>query len=92
MLLRPGGVAVFSEPIEDTRWFDFLQNLIPAGDPKSSSYRPSWLQRKAWREYVASLDDSSMTTAELVRLGKPFARCRLQHFGFLVRLNRVRPT
>ena len=57
VLLRPGGVAVFSEPIEDTRWFDFLQNLIPAGDPKSSSYRPSWLQRKAWREYVASLDD-----------------------------------
>lgn len=32
-VLRPGGIAVFLEPVENNKLFDFLQNCVPRGRP-----------------------------------------------------------
>lgn len=83
--LRPGGLAVFCEPVENSRLFSQVQNLIPVG--KSGSVRPSILQRKAWRAYVESLDDRDLTNSELIEVGEQYFRTiRISSFGFLLRL------
>ena len=47
-VLRPGGMALFVEPIENSKLFDLLQNLFPVGQSGTPQYRPSMLQRARW--------------------------------------------
>lgn len=85
LLLKPNGVAIFCEPVENSRIFGHLQNLFPVG--KKGSTRPSILQRKAWRNYKVALDDRDLSTHELMRAGKPnFRFAHVAAFGFLIRL------
>ncbi len=86
-VLKPGGLAVFWEPVENSRLFSQVQNLIPVGKKYRGSARPSILQRKAWRAYVESLDDRDLTNSELIAAGKHyFGTIRISSFGFLIRL------
>jgi SAM-dependent methyltransferase len=62
-VLRPQGRALFLEPIENSRLFDLVQNLVPAKG------RPSILHRRRWREWAARQDDRAMTDAELLGAG-----------------------
>jgi ubiquinone/menaquinone biosynthesis C-methylase UbiE len=89
-VLTKGGVCLFYEPVENSRVFNFLQNLIPAGKPRDPDYRPSWLNRRAWREYVAQEDQRALTTRELASAGgAPFTSVHITRYGFATRLVRV---
>lgn len=88
-VLKAGGLAVFSEPVENSRLFDFLQNLIPVGRRSTPGYRPSILRRQAWREYLASADDRPLTSQELLLAGEHFASVQLRPVGFVIRLERL---
>lgn len=89
-VLTNTGVAVFIEPVENSKVFDFLQNLIPAGQKGSGWYRPSILQRRAWKEYLDALDNRVLTTSELTSEGRRhFRSVRISPYGFLVRLARL---
>ena|SRR5271157_1131809 len=89
-VLRENGIAIFVEPVENSVLFNTLQNLIPLGKPDEWGYRPSILNRKAWKRYVNDLDDRDMTTQELRLIGKDlFSRTQIQSYGFLIRLQRL---
>ena len=89
-VLNEAGQAIFLEPVENSKIFDFIQNLVPVGKKGSGRYRPSILQREAWDEYIRSLDDRSMTNRELVSEGKKhFQSVRISPYGFLIRLTRL---
>jgi 2-polyprenyl-3-methyl-5-hydroxy-6-metoxy-1,4-benzoquinol methylase len=89
-VLKPGGIAVFVETVENSRWFDLLQNLIPAGKNNSAYYRPSILNRRRWKEYIAALDERAMTNQELLSAGnRLFRTTSITSYGFLIRLARL---
>ena len=89
-VLNKTGRAVFFESVENSKLFDFIQNLFPAGKRGSRWYRPSILQRKAWNDYLSSIDDRDMTNRELVSEGKKlFRSVRIFPYGFLIRLKRL---
>lgn len=88
-ILKPGGKAYFLEPIEDSRIFDALQSLIPLGKPDDPQYRPSILQRKAWKEFLAAEDDRTMTSAEFIRGGEHFDTVHIDYVEWSTRLARV---
>ncbi|NUQ66483.1 MAG: methyltransferase domain-containing protein [Pirellulales bacterium] len=88
-VLKHGGLAVFSEPVENSRLFDFVQNLVPVFGNDGSGSRPSVLQRKAWAKYVAARDDRAMTARELTAAGKGlFRSVTTSPHGCFVRLAR----
>jgi 2-polyprenyl-3-methyl-5-hydroxy-6-metoxy-1,4-benzoquinol methylase len=87
-VLREDGKAIFKEPVENSKMFNFMQNLFPAGKKQCSYYRPSCLSSKAWAEYVAKQEDRDMTNKELVEAGATFKRVSLIPFGLLIRLDR----
>jgi len=85
-VLKTGGTAVFEEPVENSKLFNFIQNVFPK-IKGGSDYRPSILQRKAWTKYIETLDDRNMTNREFVLGGKKFFRVvRISPYGFLIRL------
>jgi len=89
-VLKPNGIAIFLEPVENSKLFDFIQNLFPAGTKGSDYYRPSILQRKSWNNYIRKLDDRTMTNQELIAGGKRYFRyVHLSPYGFVVRLERL---
>jgi SAM-dependent methyltransferase len=89
-VLRPDGSALFGEPIENSRVFEFIQNLIPRGGGDKGDYRPSILQRRAWAEYRRRSDERSLTERELVEAGSVFrAVTIIRHYGLLARLWRL---
>lgn len=88
-VLKDGGSAVFHEPVENSRAFDFIQNIIPAGRPGERYYRPSVLNRKAWRAYKERADNRVLTNTELLASGRVFSDVTIEPVGFLVRLERV---
>ena len=89
-VLKTDGMAIFHEPVENSRLFAFLQNLFPVGDRGGGHGRPSILRRKAWRRYVETADDRDMTNRELSSAGKRYFRdVRLIPYGFLIRLERL---
>jgi 2-polyprenyl-3-methyl-5-hydroxy-6-metoxy-1,4-benzoquinol methylase len=88
-VLKPGGVAVFYEPVENSKAFDFVQNLVPAGIKGGRYHRPSILNRKAWLEYVGTLDDRSLTNRELISAGQHFGTAKIRSYGLLVRISRL---
>jgi len=89
-IMNAEGIAIFYEPIENSKIFDFIQNLFPAGKRGSSCYRPSILQRSAWVKYIEVLDDRTMTNQELIVAGRGlFSNIRISPYGFLHRLGRL---
>jgi 2-polyprenyl-6-hydroxyphenyl methylase/3-demethylubiquinone-9 3-methyltransferase len=89
-VLKPGGLAIFAETVENSRWFDLVQNLIPAGRKGSAYYRPSILNRHRWKAYLSALDDRAMTNHELCAGGLGlFSSTRISSYGFLIRLARL---
>jgi 2-polyprenyl-3-methyl-5-hydroxy-6-metoxy-1,4-benzoquinol methylase len=89
-VLRPDGSALFCEPIENSRAFDFIQNLIPRGGGDKGDYRPSILRRRAWAEYRRRSDERSLSERELVEAGSVFpAVTIIRHYGLLARLWRL---
>ncbi len=88
-LLTPGGIAVFYEPVENSRVLGWLRDAIPApATRKGRKGRPSILQRRAWQAYQAELDDRSLTTREIRRAAVSFAEVHARGYGVLVRLKR----
>lgn len=87
-VLREGGKGIFVEPVENSRVFNFVQNLVPAGRKHSGDYRPSCLCPRAWASYVSSQDGRDLSTKELVYAGQPFTSVAVKPFGLLNRLER----
>lgn len=88
-VLKDDCVAVFSEPIENSRVFNFIQNLIPVGERGKEYHRPSILQRRAWARYLETLDDRALTNRELAQAGHQFSSVKFWPYGLLVRLSRL---
>lgn len=91
-VLKPGGMAVFFEPLEDSRVFDFLQNLVPIGKAGMPGYRPSILQRARWKAFLQIRDDRALSTAELVNAKGFFREIEFRYSGLLIRLRRLFPS
>lgn len=90
-VLTPEGVALFCEPVENSRIFDAVQNLFPAGRPGTTQYRPSMLQRSRWRAYLETVDDRALSDAELTAARGLFREVDFEYRGLLVRLVRLWP-
>ena len=89
-VLKVGGIAIFHESVENSKLFDFFQNLFPVGKRGEPDHRPSILQRREWVKYVEALDDRSMTNQELVSAGRQlFSGISISPYGFLIRLDRL---
>ena len=89
-VLKDGGMAIFHEPVENSRVFDFIQNLIPVGTKGSRQYRPSILQRVAWQRYLEKVDERPLSVRELVSAGeKLFAQINVSPYGLLIRFQRL---
>jgi ubiquinone/menaquinone biosynthesis C-methylase UbiE len=84
-VLKPGGKALFVEPVENSRVFDFVQNLVP------TKSRPSILERRAYASFLADADDRALTDAELMRAGARFSAVDFRYYGLLVRLSSLLP-
>jgi 2-polyprenyl-3-methyl-5-hydroxy-6-metoxy-1,4-benzoquinol methylase len=84
-LLKPGAKVIFVEPIENSKTFDFIQNLVPVGR------RPSIIQRKKWSKYVECLDERALKTSELIEWGERagFSKIQVFHRGLTIRLSRI---
>jgi ubiquinone/menaquinone biosynthesis C-methylase UbiE len=80
-VLRPGGRALFLEPIENAPVFDFIKHVVPG--PKG---RPSILQRSAWKQWLQERDDRAMSDAELLA-AHPSGRI-VARLGMVVRIKR----
>lgn len=90
-VLKPGGVALFTEPIEDSKIFDFIQNLFPIGKPHALQSRPSILQREEWKRYLREADDRSLSSTELMDAKGSFKEIEFEYYGLLIRLIRLFP-
>jgi 2-polyprenyl-3-methyl-5-hydroxy-6-metoxy-1,4-benzoquinol methylase len=89
-VLKTNGIAIFHEPVENSKLFNLIQNLFPAGMKGKRDYRPSFLQREAWNSYIRALDQRSMTNQELVSAGnRHFRTVHISPYGFLIRLERL---
>jgi len=88
-VLKKGGVAVFLEPVENSKAFNLIQNLFPIGREGNDNYRPSILQRKKWLAYTQAADDRALTNRELISAGAQFEKVTVRAYGFLIRLARL---
>lgn len=84
-VLKPGGRALFIEPIENSKLFNFIQNLFPVGK------RPSILNKRKWKDYLESVDDRPLSNNELMSARGSFASAEFKYYGLLVRLFRLFP-
>lgn len=90
-VLSPGGMALFTEPIEDSKTFDFIQNVFPVGKPHTPDHRPSILQRAEWKRYLKEADDRSLSSTELTDAKGCFREIEFRYYGLLIRLARLFP-
>jgi ubiquinone/menaquinone biosynthesis C-methylase UbiE len=88
-ILKKGGVASFCEPVENSKVFDFIQDLFPHRYDIGGRVRPSRFQRKKWQDWAAHPDDRALSRQELESLGRDFDTVDLRPFGFLVRLTQL---
>ena len=87
-ILKDDALAVFYEPVENSKVFNFVQNLFSVGKG-TPYYRPSILQRRSWAKYLAELDDRPLTNQELILAGAKFRTVKIEPYGFLIRLERL---
>jgi ubiquinone/menaquinone biosynthesis C-methylase UbiE len=91
-VLKANGKAVFIEPVENSKVFDFLQNLFPVGSEALGNYRPSILNRREWNKYLKVRDDRALSNIELLEAGKLYSKVEFKkYYGLLVRLGRLFP-
>ncbi|MGC8576263.1 MAG: class I SAM-dependent methyltransferase [Caldisericum sp.] len=91
-VLKVNGKAVFIEPVENSKVFDFLQNLFPVGSKALGNYRPSILNRKEWNKYLKVRDDRALSNMELLEAGRIYSMVEFKkYYGLLVRLGRLFP-
>jgi len=90
-VLKSGGMALFFEPIENSKVFDFIQNLFPVDKPNMPHYRPSILQRAKWTAYLQQADDRSLSNIELTNAKGCFREVEFEYYGLLRRLTRFFP-
>lgn len=90
-VLKSGGIALFTESIENSTIFDFIQNLFPVGKPCTPQYRPSILQRIKWKEYLREADDRALSNIELTDAKGCFREIEFSYYGLLIRLSRLFP-
>lgn len=88
-VLKPGGTAYFTEPIENNPFLDYLQNLVPVGNPADSNYRPSILQKSAWKKYLDEADDRALSNKELEQAKGYFKSVKFRYYGMFIRLQRL---
>ncbi len=88
-VLRAGGIAVFSEPVENSKIFDMIQALFPADNASCRYHRPSILCRKEWAEYQANVEDRALSTRELISAGKQFRITTIEAYGLTIRAERL---
>ncbi len=88
-VLKPTGVAYFTEPIENSAFFDFVQNTIPVGSLEAANYRPSIFNKKAWQKHLAEADDRALSDKELVIAKGKFANVYFSYYGMFIRLQRL---
>lgn len=88
-VLKSGGKAIFTEPLENSKFFDFVQNIIPVDKKGSSHYRPSVLNRKEWKKYLQEADDRALSNRELISAKGAFDSVSFFYYGFLIRLGRL---
>ena len=84
-LLKKDGIAIFTEPVENSKSFEILQNLMPIPG------RPSIIQRNKWKTYLKSLDDRPMSNLEFINAGKvnKFRSTKLYAHGLIIRLSKI---
>lgn len=90
-VLKPGGKAYISEPLENSPLFDGIQNLVPVGKRGTGQYRPSILQRKQWAQYLEVVDHRALSDKELLEAGHQFQEISIEYAGWLARLDRLVP-
>lgn len=90
-VVKPGGMSLFIEPIENNKVFDFIQNLFPAGKPNTPQYRPSILQREKWTAHLQEADDRALSNIELTNAKGCFGDIEFRYYGLLIRLVRLFP-
>jgi hypothetical protein len=78
-------MALFIESIENSKTFDFMQNLVPVGD------RPSILKREKWKKHLKQADDRTLTNKELISSKDRFNEIEFKYYGLLIRLKRLFP-
>lgn len=88
-VLKPGGMALFTECIENSKFFDFLQNLIPLGAPSSLYHRPSILNRAKWKEHQKKAQDRALSNSEFMNAKGSFKEVEFKYYGLLSRLGRL---
>ena len=88
-VLKPNGSAFFTEPIENSIIFDFVQNTIPVGKPESTNYRPSILHKKAWKKHLYEADDRALSNKELIAAKGKFTAVDFTYYGMFIRLHRL---
>jgi len=88
-VLKSGGSAHFTEPIENSAFFDYLQNTIPVGSLEAANYRPSILNKKAWKKHLAEADDRALSNKELVGAKGGFDTIHFKYYGMFIRLQRL---
>ena len=84
-LLKNNGIAIFTEPVENSKSFEILQNIIPIPE------RPSILQRNKWKTYYKNLDDRPMSNNEFIYAGKVnnFRSTKIFPHGLIIRLSKI---
>lgn len=88
-VLKPGGSAHFTEPIENSAFFDYLQNTIPVGSLETANYRPSILNKKAWQKHLEEADDRALSNKELVEAKGGFETVYFKYYGMFIRFQRL---
>lgn len=90
-VLKPRGMALFTEPIENSKIFNYIQNLFPVGKPNTPQYRPSILQRVRFKAYLEEADDRTLSNIELTDAKGCFREIEFRYYGLLIRLMRLFP-
>ncbi len=88
-VLKPGGMAFFTECIENSKLFDLLQNLFPIGKPNTPQYRPSVLQQARFKKHMEEADDRALSNIELTNAKGSFRQIEFRYHGLLIRLMRL---
>lgn len=90
-VLKPHGLALFTEPIENSKIFDCIQNLVPVVKTDTFYYRPSILQRAKFKAYLEEADDRDLSINEFIDAKGSFREVEFSYYGLLIRLTRVFP-
>ena len=90
-VLKKRGSLLLSEPIEESVVFDFLQDLVPIRNGLTGTTRPSILQRKKWKQFIASSDERTLAVSEIKAALSGYGETKYFFGGLTSRLDRILP-